>query len=127
MSHSYAEIFPIEIEGWCRGIENFPGELSPLTIKRIVFQLQPAFLMAFESGLQVDLVAIARQFSVAARGVVALREVLEWLVEALPGPNGLSVDSLYSIADALGQANSSLPGLLDRYNDLHRGEQKRAA
>lgn len=125
--NSYAEIFPIEIEGWCYGIESFPGELSALTVKRVVLQLQPSFFKALREGIAIDIVSIARQFTIAARGVVSVREVAEWLVLAMPAPQYLDEDAMYLLANALSAADASNEGLIDLYNQFNSESQKRAA
>lgn len=124
---SYTEIFPVEIEGWCAGISSFPGELSALTVKRVILQLQPSFLMALRSGIQIDIVTIARQFTIAARGVVSVREVAEWIMLALPAPQYLSEEELYTLGDVIAMAEPSITGLVELYNSVNAENVRKAA
>ncbi len=126
MTTSYAEIFPIEIEGWCSGIASYPGMVSSLTVKRVISQLQPSLLLAVQSNFQFDIVAIARQFAFAGKGVVSEKQVIEWLVEVLPSPKELNEDGLYLVANVLSAA-SSVRGIVELYNSLHSNPAKRAA
>jgi hypothetical protein len=125
--NSYAEIFPIEIEGWCAGIQSFPGELSALTVKRVVLQLQPSFYKAIRSGIRVDIVSIARQFTIAARGIVSVREVAEWVILALPAPEYMVEDELYLLAEIIGAAEPSIEGLMELYNVTNAENSRKAA
>ena len=42
----YDEVFQIEMDGWCFGITNYPGEVSAQVVHRIIRELASSFQAA---------------------------------------------------------------------------------
>ena len=52
---SYDEIFGVEIDGWCYGVTNYPGEIFPGLVHRVIKELSPSFSAAIEHNVVFDI------------------------------------------------------------------------
>ncbi len=82
----YDEVFQIELDGWCFGITNYPGELSPSIIHRIVRELAASLQAAIEHNVAFNILEISEKISVATRGRVHTKEIALAMIGQLPNP-----------------------------------------
>lgn len=82
----YDEIFQIELDGWCFGITNYPGEISPNIIHRIVRELAASLQAAIEHNVAFNILEISEKISLATRGRVHTKEIALAMIAQLPNP-----------------------------------------
>ncbi len=82
----YDEVFQIELDGWCFGITNYPGELSPSIIHRIVRELAASLQAAIEHNVAFNILEISEKISIATRGRVHTKEIALAMIGQLPNP-----------------------------------------
>lgn len=82
----YNEVFQIELDGWCFGITNYPGEISPNIIHRIVRELAASLQAAIEHNVAFNILEISENISIATRGRVHTKEIALAMIAQLPNP-----------------------------------------
>jgi hypothetical protein len=116
----YDEVFKIEIDGWCFGISNYPGEISAPVVHRIIRELGSAFQAAIEHNVVFDILEMSSKFSEASRCLIHPEEIAMAMVSQLPNPAILSEDQqcvLGQILDKVDQAyNGALNNFYKRWN-----------
>ena len=89
---SYNEIFEIEMDGWCYGLEKYPGEIFPGLIHGVLRELQPTFITAIQHHYKFDILEISAKFSKAAKYLVHEKEICFSILAQFPPPGTLSED-----------------------------------
>ncbi len=120
----YGEVFTIEIEGWCYGVRNYPGELFPGLIHAVIRELAPTFRKAIEHHVAFDIVAIAKKFEKVARGVVKNKEIAFSILSRLPNPLELDEDAQYVLAQVVDRVEQEYGGALERLQRKWAKERK---
>jgi len=123
----YDEIFQIEIDGWCYGLENYPGEVTPAIIHRIIRELAMSFEAAIAHNVVFDLLAIANKFSQAAKYLIHEREVAFSILGQLPNPSTLPENQQYILGEIIDQVERTYGGALERFNRKWRPAPRRQA
>ncbi len=108
----YDEVFEIEIDGWLFGLANYPGEISPQVIHRIVRELATSFHLAIEHNVVFNILQIANRFSEAARFLVHEQEIAMAIVAQLPNPATLEEDPQLALGLVIDQVEQAYPGAL---------------
>lgn len=114
----YDEVFQVEVEGWCYGITNYPGEVFPGLVHRIIKELAPSFRAAVEHHVVFDLLDISLKFSRAAKYLVDEREICFSILGQMPHPSSLDPDAQYVMAQIIDQAEQAYGGALERLEKL---------
>ena len=125
--NSFEEIFKVEIDGWCYGIANYPGEIFPGLIHRVVKELSASFKAAVEHGVVFDILELSLKFSRAAKYLVDEREICFSILAQLPNPKALAEESQYVLAQIVDQAEQTYGGALERLERKWKTEKKAAA
>lgn len=110
----FDEIFAIEIEGWCYGIQNYPGEIFSGLIHAMVKELRPSLQAAIEHNVLFDILAISKKFSRAAKYLVHEKEIAFSILAQLPNPSDLDEDRQFIMAQIIDQVEQAYGGALDR-------------
>jgi hypothetical protein len=108
----YDEVFEIEIDGWMFGLANYPGEISPQVIHRIVRELCTSFHLAIEHNVVFNVLQIANRFSEAARFLVHEQEIAMAIIAQLPNPATLEEDQQVVLGLVIDQVEQAYPGAL---------------
>jgi len=124
---SFEEIFRVEIDGWCYGIANYPGEIFPGLVHRVVKELANSFKSAIEHGLIFDILDISLKLSRAAKYLVDEREICFSILAQLPNPASLNEEAQYALAQVIDQAEQAHGGALERLEKKWNLEKKQAA
>ena len=111
---SYEEVFNIEIEGWCYGVSNYPGEIYPGLVHLIIKELAPTLKAVIDKGVIIDIVDISKRFSKAAKFLVHEKEITFSLLAQLPNPNLLSEEAQFTMAQSLDKVEQTYSGVLAR-------------
>lgn len=127
----YNEIFDIEVEGWCYGVQNFPGEIFPGLIHAVLKELRPSFKAAVESDYVFNVIEISQRFSKAAKYLVHEKEIAFSILAQLPTPYEINEDGQFILAQLIDQVEQTHGGALDRmrkkWQHLAEAEKKQAA
>jgi hypothetical protein len=108
----YDEVFEIEIDGWMFGLANYPGEISPQVIHRIIRELATSFHAAVEHNVVFNVLQIANRFSEAARFLVHEQEIAMAIIAQLPNPSTLEEDQQLVLGLVIDQVEQAYPGAL---------------
>ena len=119
----YDEVFEVEIEGWCYGISNFPGEVYPSLIHRVIKELAPAFQSAIEHYYIFNVLDIAEKLSKAAKFLIHEEEVTFSILAQLPSPFVLDEDEQFILAQIIDKAEQKYGNVLERLNRKWHWEQ----
>lgn len=124
----YDEVFAVEIDGWCFGLANYPGEVSAQVVHRIVRELQSSFQAAIEHHVVFDILAVAAKISEAARFLVHEKEIALAVVAQLPNPAILSEDQQCVLGMVIDKVESQYEGALNGfYRRWNLGARQKAA
>jgi hypothetical protein len=120
----YDEVFEIEIDGWLFGLANYPGEISPQVIHRIIRELATSFHLAIEHHVVFNVLQMANRFSEAARFLIHEQELAMAIVAQLPNPATLDEDQQLVLGMVIDQVEQAYPGALTSfYNRWKIGRQ----
>jgi len=123
----YDEIFGVEMEGWCYGIQNYPGEVFPALVHAVIRELAPSFKLAVEHNLAFDILELSKQFSKAAKYLIHEKEVTFSILARLPNPACLDEDGQFVLAQIIDQVEQSYGGAIERLQKKWAWEKKQAA
>jgi hypothetical protein len=110
----YDEIFAIELDGWCYGIQNYPGEVFPGLVHAVVRELRPGFKKAIEHNVPFDVLKVSKSISRAAKYLVHEKEIAFSVLAQLPSPLELDEDGQYIMAMIIDQVEQEYGGALER-------------
>lgn len=122
----FDEIFAIEIDGWCYGIQNYPGEIFPGLIHAVIRELRRSFKKAIEHNVAFDVLEISKSFSRAAKYLVHEKEIAFSVLAQLPSPMELDEDGQYIMAVIIDQVEQEYGGALERLHRKWAYERKNA-
>lgn len=111
----YDEVFEIEIDGWLFGLANYPGEISPQVIHRIIRELATSFHLAIEHYVVFNILQMANRFSEAARFLIHEQEIAMAIVAQLPNPGTLDEDQQLVLGMVIDQVEQAYPGALTSF------------
>lgn len=115
VKNRYDEVFEIEIDGWCFGLNNYPGEISAPVIHRIIRELATSFQAAIEHNVVFNIIQIAGKFSEAARFLIHEQEIAMAIVAQLPNPATLLEEQQCVLGLVIDQVEQAYPGSLESF------------
>ncbi len=111
----YDEVFQIEMDAWCFGITNYPGEVSPQVVHRIIRLLSSSFQTAVEHNVVFDILDLSAKISVAARCLVHDQEIAYSIIAQLPNPANLHEDQQCVLGMVIDKVEQKYPGVLETF------------
>lgn len=123
----FDEVFTIEMDGWCYGVQNYPGEIFPGLIHAVIKELAPSFRAAIEHNYVFDVLELSLKFSKAAKYLIHEKEIAYSILAQLPHPQTLNEDAQYVLAQIIDQAEQAYGDILDRMKKKWALEVKKAA
>ena len=121
------ELFSIEVDGWCYGIQNYPGEIYPGLIHAVIRELAPSYRVAIEHNFPFDIVDVSKRISRAAKYLVHEKEVCFSILAQLPNPSTLNEDGQYILAQIIDQVEKKYGGALSRLQKKWAWEREQEA
>ena len=118
----YTEVFQIEMEGWAYGLSNYPGEIFPELVFRVVRELESSFTTAIQNGHAFDIIELSQLFSKSAKYLVHEKDITFCILSVLPAPSKLDLDGQYVIAQIIDQIEQTYGGALERMEKKWRWE-----
>ncbi len=119
----YDEVFEVEIEGWCYGVSNFPGEIYPSLIHRVIQELAPTFRIAIEYHHIFNVLDVAEKIARSAKFLVHEEEVMFSILAQLPSPFVLDEEEQFVLAQIIDKAEQKYGNVLERLNRKWHWEQ----
>lgn len=110
----YNEIFAIEMDGWCYGIQNYPGEIFPGLIHAVVKELSAGFKLAIEHNYAFNALELSTKLSKAAKYLVHEKEIAFSIMAQLPSPHELSEEGQYILAQIIDPVEQAYGGVIER-------------
>ncbi len=106
------EIFDVEIEGWCYGLRNYPGEVYTELVSCVLDEVSPCFKAALEVGYAFNVLDIAEKFVEAGHYIVDHYTITKLICQKLPNPSKIEdEDELYVVANILDKIESQYVGI----------------
>jgi len=118
-------IFDIEVDSFCHGLRAFPGKLSQELVYRVLKELKPAILTAFEQLENFDFLKISRRLSDATGNVLSEKEIVFFLSLLFPLPEQLDEDSQCSMAEVIDKADQKYSTLLSDLEIIWKQEREK--
>ncbi|MEY4700699.1 MAG: hypothetical protein RL326_886 [Pseudomonadota bacterium] len=115
VKNRYDEVFEIEIDGWCFGLTNYPGEISAPVVHRIIRELATSFQAAIDHNVVFNIIQIAGKFSEAARFLIHEQEIAMAIVAQLPNPATLLEEQQCVLGLVIDQVEQAYPGALESF------------
>lgn len=109
----YREILKIELEGWCYGIANYPGEMHSSLVHRIIEELRPTFYRALNERVEIDFLKLASKIAQASKYCVDERELVISMLSHLPNPDTLDEESAEYVQNAIDRVKKTFPDVED--------------
>jgi len=110
----FGEIFDIEMEGWCYGIEKYPGEIFPGLVHAIIRELADSFKMAIEHQYAFDVLTLSSKMSKAAKYLVHEKEIAFSILAYLPHPSLLTDAGQLTLAQVIDPVEEAYGGAIER-------------
>lgn len=125
--NGYNRIFDIEMDGWCYGIEKYPGEIFPGLVHGVIRELGPSFVAGLEHNYVFDILELATKFSKAAKYLIHEKELAFSILAQFPPPSMLSEDGQFAMAQVIDQVEQKYGGALERLQRKWIYDKKRKA
>ena len=113
-NNNFSEVFALEIDGWCYGISNYPGEIYPGLVHRIIREVKPAFDAAIANQHVFEVSDIASRLSKAAKYLISEKEIAFSIMSHLPNPMQLDERGKRTLAQIVNSAELKYSGALAR-------------
>lgn len=120
VKNRYDEVFQIEIDGWCYGLTNYPGEISAGMIHRIIRELSISFEAAIQHNVAFNILDMAAKFSKAAKYLIHEKEVAFAILSQLPNPVLLDEEQQCVLALVVDQVEKAYGGAIERFQKRWR-------
>lgn len=118
----YNEIFEVELEGWCFGLQHFTGQIHKAVVYRVIKELQVAFNEAVTHQYIFDIIDVSSRISRAAKYAVEEQDIAFCILSLLPEPavlDEVQQTVLFQIVDKVDQVYG---GALDRMQRKWSGD-----
>ena len=113
VKEGYDEIFGVEIDGWCYGIQHYPGEIHSALVHRVIKDLTDSFKLAVEHNVIFNVLELAGRFSRAAKYLVPEREIAFAILAHLPNPASLDEEGQFVLAQIIDQVEQTYGNALE--------------
>lgn len=121
---SFEEVFKIELDGWCYGLANYPGEVFPGLVHRVVKELSRSFKAALEHHIAFDILDISMKLSKAAKYLIDEREICFSILAQIPPPSEFDEEAQFALGRVIEQVEQAYGGALERLEKKWKLEKK---
>lgn len=116
IKNRYNEVFEVEMDGWCYGIANYPGEVFPGLIHRVIKEIGPVFQSAITNHYCFNVLDLSAKLSKAAKYLVSEKEIAFSILSFLPNPALLNETERGVLTEVVDQVEKKYGGALRRLN-----------
>ena len=124
VKNSYHEVFRHEIEAYTEALENYPGEIFPELVFRVVRELESSFVEAINHQYPFDILTVSRELARAAKFLVHEKDIAFCILSVLPPPSKFPEDAQYCLGQIVDQVEQAHGGALERMHKKWRWEIK---
>ncbi|RIL09725.1 MAG: hypothetical protein DCC75_05915 [Proteobacteria bacterium] len=110
----YDEVFQIEMEGWAYGLANYPGEIFPELVFRVLRELEPSFIAAIEHHYAFNILEVSSNFSRSAKYLVHEMDIAFYILTLFPHPSRFKEEGQFTMASVIDQVEKAYGGALER-------------
>ena len=121
---NYNEVFQQEIDSYTEGLENYPGEIFPELVFRVVRELEESFVTAINHNYIFDVLVLARQIARAAKFLVHEKDIAFCILSVLPPPSAFNEEGQYTLAQIIDQLEKAHGNAIERLEKKWRWEIK---
>ncbi len=121
------EIFSTEIDGWCYGLAQYPGEIFDGLVYRVIVEMRPVFEKAIHKEVTIDLKQVVRKFREASKFLVPEKEIAQCIIKQLPDPAAIGEGPQYAVATVLDQAERDFGVALEEVERFWARERRKLA
>jgi hypothetical protein len=107
----YQEIFNIEINGWCHGLSQYPGEISQTLVFSAVQALGASFRRAILEKSTIDIPDIANRLSKASKYLVSEQDIVLRILANFPHPSSVDAESQQIMGQIIDQVDRKFKGI----------------
>lgn len=111
--------FDIEIESWCYGLRNYPGEIYTELISALFDEIAPCFHEMIKANQPFNVLEVAEKFVEASHYIIDHYTITKLICQKFPNPNNINdMDMLYTIAQILDTIEKQYVGfqeVMERY------------
>jgi hypothetical protein len=120
----FQDLFSVELEGWCSGIQRYPGEIYPGLVHSVLRELAPSFRASIRHAYSFDVLQMAQKLSKASKYLVSEKEICFAALAYFPNPADLDEAQQLTMAQIIDQVEQNYGGALER---LKRKWQRESA
>jgi hypothetical protein len=114
VKNRYDEVFEVELDGWCYGLTNFPGEIHEALVHRVIRELASGLREAVENHYIFNILDISTRISRAGKYLVPEKEVAFAILFNLPNPSDFDEDGQVVLAQIVNQVELAYGGALEK-------------
>jgi len=108
---AYQDVFNIEVNGWCHGIAQYPGEISQALVFSAVQALGASFRKAILEKVAIDIVDIASRLSKSSKYLVSEQDIILRILANFPHPSSVDEESRQIMLKILEQVDRKFKGI----------------
>ena len=123
----FDEIFEIEMQGWCYGIQQYPGEIFPGLIHSVIKELAPSFKASIEHYHPFKILDLALKISKAGKYIVHEKEIAFSILAQLPHPVDLDESERFILGQIIDPVEQEYGGAMVRLERKWAAKDKAAA
>ncbi len=123
-THPYAQIFKEEIASYLSALEEYPGEIFPELVFRLVRELENTFVKAIENEYAFPVLEIGEEIAAASKYLVHPKDISFCILSVLPSPNNFGEDAQFTMANIIDQVEQEHGGAIERLEKKWRWERE---
>ena len=121
----FGQLFEIEMDGWCYGLQKYEGEIFPGLVHSIIRELVPSFHAAIRHNYAFNILELAQKVSKSAKYLISEKEVCFAIIAFFPNPADLNEEQQFTMAQIIDQVEQQYGGALQRLQAKWQRESTR--
>lgn len=122
----FSEIFKVEMDGWCYGLERYPGEVYPGLVHVVIREFKDLLRKAIEAEHEFDVLELGENISKAAKYVIDERDAAFAILAQLPNPVDLTAAQQKTLKMIVDPVEQRYGGAIERLKHKWAFENQQA-
>ncbi len=118
----YNEIFEVELEGWCFGLQHFAGQVHKAVVYRVIKELKTAIHEAVQHHFIFDIIDVSLKIAKAAKYKVEEQDIAFCILSVLPSPAGLGEIEQTVLLQIVDKVEQVYGGALEKMHKKWNGD-----
>ena len=114
MAHEFEEIFEIELDCWCYGLQRVNREIDSSVLHKVIKEFAPVLLKSIQHLYVCDLIETSRRLTSAARCKVSQKEITFYILSYLPSPSELTEEQSATLQKIVDGVEKTYGGAVQR-------------